>query len=429
MESKNLFKKFSTTYCRSYRGRRVIEDIVKDLRCSLQFYDTPSFSEMQKGIVDCVGASVITSLVLRHFFRDRKFFVVSLPSVPWLHESFWESKHTGVLEVLKNKNIRIIDPTPINGYGYGTVTKYLPPRSLKRHKHGNKVRYTFPFSDIEMWEEYVYPYFKKLSDRDIVSMLTIDHCRSNIASTEDFSLLTHVPTGASGWAKDFFRLKARFFLKSGKVKEAEDSLKKALAFTPNNVYLLWEYGSFLSKNGQSKEAGKILFKAEKVKEALIKQQKKIIGFWSRHLLKLKKQERWGAVIYYGGAIFWREQSNDLLNRTAPKNIKKLNYKGVLTPMYRFSPGWFKNTGMSVGIASVSKKISSAFSEIDIPTRVSYGKQFRNSYVYNLPSKGRFKCVVGKKKMLERGGCVFVSRTPLEAHRVLTGMVQPEMLIT
>lgn len=429
MKPSQIFKGFSNTYCHSYSGSRTVEDIVEDLRYSLQFNDAPSFSDMQNGIVDCVGAAVITSLVLSHFFKDRTFFVVALPGVPWLHEDFWESKHTGVLEVLKNKNIRVIDSTPINGYGYGTITEYFTQRSLKKFGRGYKISPTLAFANVEEWERYIYPYFKRLSERDIASMLSIDHCRSSVSRESSYSALKHVPTGASGWAKDFFRLKARYFTKKNQTEKTREAFKKALRFTPNNVYLLREYGSFLSKNGQSQEATVVYFRAEKTKNVLIKQQKKIVASWKRHLIKLKKEEKWKQVAYYGGAIFWREQSNGLLDRGVTQDIKELNYKGIQTPLYRFSPGWFKKEGVSMGIVAASKAIRASFPQINIPTKASYGKRFRSSYVYKLPTRGKFKCIIGDKRMLKKMGCMFISQTPLEAHHVLTGMVQPEMLIT
>ena len=217
MKIDDIFKKFSDAYSHSYEGERTVEDITEDLRHTLQFNDTPSFTDMQNGIVDCVGASVIASMVLTHFFKERAFCVVSLPGVPWLHESFWESKHTGVLEVLENEDVRIIDPTPINGYGYGTITKYFERKSLKKSGAGYKIVHTPDITDVEEWERYVYPYFQELSEQDVMDILAVDHCRSSLSEKPDYSTLKDLPKGTPGWAKDFLRLKAREFVRDGQI--------------------------------------------------------------------------------------------------------------------------------------------------------------------------------------------------------------------
>lgn len=425
--TKSLFKKISDAYCDSYKGERTVESVVAGLRQYLQFNDKPTYSDMRKGIVDCVGASVIACNILSRLFKDCNFFVVSLPGVPWLPSRLWDSKHTGVLEILKNGHARILDVTPINGYGYGIISDYLPYTFWKQLHKTNQNSQNLHSENLRIWRKLVYPFFAKLSNRDVESMLAISHCKVMIEQGRKCVLPKHIPIKSPGWAKDYWRLVAQKAIREKKIINAKMAFREALKFAPHNVYLLREFAFFLENTNELKESREVYLQANSVTTLLVKNQKKIIKFWDQEFRKMKRRRKWEVMIYYGGSIFWRRQSNLLLENKRLEQVSQINYQDVPIPIYRFSAGWFNRKKMNVGIIRASSNVRGCVAQIMIPNSTSYGVNFRHEYVNKLPF-GEWKCVIAHKKTLEKANCIHISKTPIESHVMLVGMVQPELLI-
>ena len=104
-----------------------IKEILLEIRYALTFTDSPSKDEFINGTVDCVGAAIWFKLLIQKKFK----ITLSLVSVPIMPYSLnrCDSKHVCLVEKRQNK-IRLIDPTPINGYGYGRTSEWFSDNEI-----------------------------------------------------------------------------------------------------------------------------------------------------------------------------------------------------------------------------------------------------------------------------------------------------------
>ena len=275
-----LFNKFSSNFCRTYSGPCLIKEICQALTPTLKFDGKPSFTEMSRGQVDCVGSAIITSTVLNKLIPGSSFSVIGIAHLPWLDYKKYPSRHCATLEEKENY-YRIIDATPLEAYGYGRISEYL----LKKDWVKRLNQFTYcklpDVSHIKAWEKIIYPSFIKLSSREISALLKIDHYKSRSNRDKKTDLPTPKTLTTRGWKKELYLLKATAAYENKNLILTRRYYIRAVSLAPMNIKLLRQYRAFLIETGDPDLADTIKNKIETASSHLKKVQEKMIKLWSK----------------------------------------------------------------------------------------------------------------------------------------------------
>ena len=133
-----------------------------------------------------------------------------------------------------------IDPTPINGYGYGKITSFIKKKLWTRQNSYNVLQ----ISDIEsdnFWTNIVYDKFKVVSDNTIEIIINLNNAKYNLNINAYPIEIPNRSPNVNGWRKDYYRLKAKEIRNRNPNKSRElQYLLKALKSSNQNPFLLKE---------------------------------------------------------------------------------------------------------------------------------------------------------------------------------------------
>lgn len=374
-------KDWTNNFMQQNKSETDLQTLIYKVRTNLTFNPTPSINLINQGEVDCAGACFLTKIILRHFFPKMKLSYASIPSQPWNSRKFNDSKHLVLIEFLKDK-LRFIDPTPINGYGYGKITSFI-----KKNLWANQDSYNvLQISNIEsdnFWTNIVYDKFKVVSDNTIEIIINLNNSKHNLNNNVQPIKIPNKPPNINGWKKDYYRLKASEIRKyhPNETKELQ-YLLKALKCSNQNPYLLQELLVNLKETTNQSLKKEIQSQYIKVKSSLINANKKIIKIWKEQLKLYFKQKEWGKYIYLLGCIYWRVNSNDFLLNKKNSEYPHLFINEEKIYYHRVSSLWFSKNDFKIFI---SKKIIKS-------KNCSFQKEFRiskdkiNLYNYLFPHK-------------------------------------------
>lgn len=407
----------------NYKKEVKLEVLVKEISHSLQFNDTPSFELIKSGEVDCVAAAAITTSILKSFFLDYRFEVVLLPSLPWIN-GVKDSKHCAVVQFEKGVPIFIIDPTPINGYGYGKISKRLKLLEWQKIENGWKLKKQPEISKCKFWEDHLYAEILLMTQDDIQKILEINNARYSIKNDIKINLKCSSPKNSLGWIKEYWRTKAQLATLNKKVREAVKCYQKALEVSPNNPYLLEEVISFCQKNKLNNYFSTDLL--EKNKELVIKKlircHEKAIRIWNNKKEKCLSDENWESYLYYLGNIFWRKQSISLLKNEVLDEIPVIQTNKDFLKIYRLSPAWFKNNRAGILISKNRINKKNILFQVSFIINAS-DEIFCNKFLKIGIKKGYINIV--NKNFIPTKNVIY---NELLAHRQLLGLIKKELII-
>ena len=411
-------------------GFHSLHEIVAEIRSRLQFNDKPSWQMMAMGEVDCVGAATIAAQILQLLDSTSTYQVVGLPRLPWVRVEIADSKHCAVLRS-DRAGFQVIDPTPINGYGYGRISKSLSNLDLVKDDYRLILNSEPPINDHLFWENFLYPEFILIDEKEIMKILAIDHARYCLSNNQSFILReSDVPKVHVGWIKEFWRTLAQASLKLGDVGLASKYYKLALAASSGNPYLLSEYSKLLKASGNTQELKKVKAKGSEIRKILVSDHSVAEQLWSSLASKALKSEDWYEYLYYLGSAFWRRQSIDLLVGKVPENILSIQLGTESIPLYRFSPSWFKRRNMRLGL-TFSQKLQKNKNLCTIDTQIEQLRlQFINKYLdVKVDDSQNAKIVIfHRNQESDMPSDVQIANNFIMAHKWLCGLMKPELLI-
>lgn len=413
---KNLSQ--SIAYRISQLGFSSLEKIILEIRCSLQFTQTPTSHSMKNGFVDCVGASVLCQKILSIIFPNEIFRVALVPKTPWNTGKYSENKHCVVVRFFdQEKYIQLIDPTPINGYGYGKISKLF---EVKQWKVKKEKFYTI-LSSSDDWNDYLYPRFILLDKNEVSKILATSQMKADLHSGN--ILVIKQPPKSFGWRKEYYRvLSKKFLLEDNKIK-AFYCIKKALICFPNDPYLLRECIDILNEqtNIDDKEMNRLICLEKKSTKTIIRYNNQACIKWKKELLVSYSNNDWKSCFYYLGCIYWREQSNNLLSLEALRKIPNVLFEGNELPLYKLLPRWFEFNDVKVVVSTVKPKdaifsFSYIIDEVKSAALVLCELQcfYESGWVSLFPKKKDSSC-----------GHSYFGK---EAHNCLFALIAPELLI-
>lgn len=415
----SLKKLSQSVACRiSQLGFSSLEEIIFEIRCSLQFTQTPTKHSMENGFVDCVGAAVLCQKVLSIIYPNEIFRVALVPKTPWNTGKYSENRHCVVVGFFdKEKYIQLIDPTPINGYGYGKISKLF---EVKKWKVRKEKFYTI-LPSCDDWNDYLYPKFVILDDNEISRILATSQMKADLHSGN--IIVVKQPPKSLGWRKDYYRvLSKKFFLDGDEIK-AFSYIKKALVCFPNDPYMLRECINLLNKqaNIDIKYMQYLVCLEKKSTEMIIKYNNQACKKWEKELENSYFNNDWKSYFYYLGCIYWRKQSNNLLSLETLKAVPNVLIGDNELPLYKLLPVWFEANNIKV-IVSDTKPNDAIFSFSYIIEKVNLVAMVLDKL--QCINKSGWISLFPKEKDVSYGHSFFGR----DAHNCLFALIAPELLI-
>jgi hypothetical protein len=395
-----------------------LEKIIFEIRCNLQFTQTPTRHSMENGFVDCVGAAVVCQKVLSMIYSNEIFRVALVQKVPWNTGKYSENRHCIVVRFSDyEKYIQLIDPTPINGYGYGKISKLF---EAKLWKIKNEKSYIISTS-IKDWNDYLYPRFIIIDSNEISRILATSQMKADLYS--DNILVVKQPPKNFGWRKEYYRVLSKKSLLNGDKIKAISLIKKALKCFPNDPYILREYIDVLNHqiNIDRKKINRLICLEKKSTKMIIKYNNQACKKWRKELSASFSSKDWMSYFYYLGCIYWREQSNNFLSLETLRKIPSVFFEGNELPLYKLLPRWFESNNVKIVVSAVKPKdaifsFSYIINEVKSAALVLYELQcfYESGWVSLFPKKKDSSC-----------GHSYYGR---EAHNCLFALIAPELLI-
>lgn len=410
-------------FIKDYQKEIKINVIVAEILHSLQFNDMPSFELIKSGEADCVAAAAITSSILSFFFPKYVFKVVSLPRLPWINEVN-DRKHCALVQFFNNIPMFIIDPTPINGYGYGKISKKIKIEEWQKIKNGWKIKKQEKISKCKFWENHLYPEFLLMTEDDIRKIFEINNVRYFLKNNVLINIKCNSPKNSLGWIKEYWRTKALLSVANKKIKEATRYYEKALKTSPHNPYLLEEIIYFCKENKIKKPFSIAALEkdAKLVIKRLIKYHREAIATWNNKKAKCLLHEDWEGYLYYLGIIFWRNKSISLLKNEKMVEIPVVKINRDFLKISKLSPSWFKNN--QIGVLISGNKIINKNVLFQMPFKINKKNNDFYDKFLKIKIKEGYVCLV-KNNYISRKNIVYEK---LLAHYQFLGLISPELII-
>ena len=397
-----------------------VQSVLEFVRSHVQFNYAPSYGDLDQGEGDCVSAAWLAIQILQEAFPEKTFRLATANRLPWLSDEFNYSGHCVVIE-REPDHLRVIDPTPINGYGYGLISKSIRLDQFDIHGTHLKLRSVQPAKDMRFWEQHIYQDFTILDDSEAHRIASVSNARSQLRTGKlEPGLKIVQPREHRGWITRFWRTKARIAQMRGACDQAIQCLRRAMEVCDNNPYLLDELTCLLPAGHEKTRLSR---RTRDIREEIAARHEAIGIYWREQATAFQDRKDWARYLYYLGAAFWRFQSVALLRQEEPTTILTLDVDERRIPLYRFSPAWFRKKGYSVEIA---------------PTRkINYASGLVGGYHLSVDDKGRTFAMnylgVTLPDEMARVGIVTGSKTaplqdPLMSHRLFVGLHSPELII-
>lgn len=389
-----------------------LEEVLAEIRCGLQFTTTPTQESMNNGFVDCVGASIVTKNILEQFNFEGICYVALVNEMPWNTGAYANNKHCIVIRILEDKNLlQLIDPTPINGYGYGRISKILNLNEWE----SQGPRFCFKNKEVRQWNDYLYPSFTIIDREEIEKILGVSQMKSALCLGKGVTLIE--PPVSPVWKMEYYRVLA----KSDPESSAEH-INKAIECGIDDPYMLEEAISIFDERKYPEKLLKELTsrKKESVK-ALVSANKLACKEWEIHFMNAYQSKNWEQCIYYLGCIFWRKQSTAQLLKKPTKRIQMITHEEQEIPLFKLSPEWFTKNDLKIAISTHHQDASL----ISIPYRVSEINHIavKAFELEDIPRAG-WLCVLESKQETIQSREFFGK----EAHIALFSVIAPELLI-
>lgn len=396
-----------------------LRELMLLVRHNIQFNNCPSYEDMKKGEMDCVGVSFLLKRLIQKLFKGVNVKVVALPSLPWLRHETSLSKHTGVVVFFINGFI-IIDATPINGYGYGKITELLSYdmwQSTNNEWFLKKV--DFSLDSEAMWDKVIYNHFKVLNTMDVKTIFYINDLRShNLKTIIDIKATNH-----EAWNKEYWRVRGKLALQNKNKANALKFFERAFQIDNRDPYLLVEFANIL----KGKKKKQIIELHAKVVKELHDDHKKIVDLWKEKCKLLYKQKNWSEYLRYLGMIYWRERSLSHYAGIFPEQIDFVSFRNKQLPLYKLTPAWFKNN--NVGVLIVNDKDMPSFqgvrkgkvneAHIDIYDKVFGIKNISGNITLYLIDKDNDLSDIDDERF---------TLDPVQSHYWYLGILNPELII-
>lgn len=395
-----------------------VDTVLNILRKKLQFTSIPDHESLAEGIVDCVGATYCAKLVFESLFIKDSFYAALVPKYPWTKEISNDNNHVVLVRLTNERKVQIIDPTPINGYGYGKASILFDQKNWFKQDG----IWTLD-SEIQQsldWEQFLYPILELIEASDMSKMISVSQMKSDLFKKKQIIDLGQ-PTG-NGWKKDYYRVLAKNEMQKLNFVSAKFFLLKALEFTPSDPYLLREIISSFDQISYTSEFKNEIIEREKcTTERIIAVHNHAISMWEKKKNLAEKSENWKDYLYYIGCIFWRRQSINLLNKNVLEHIPSFQYNHKLILIYQLLPAWFSKNKMKVIVSpeKISDYLYSSVYRIQNQNRIAlnYSKiKICNDHGYVSVVENDFNATVGQ------------SFYALDAHNCLFSLVKPNLLI-
>ena len=416
-----IFQNFIKNFIENYSGLIEQNQICNSIRERLQFNDSPNFYQMSKGEVDCVGANIVTINILKHYFPFETMCIASVPKLYWLDDFINDNKHCVTIRFFTKFNInylQIIDNTPINGFGYGLISKATMISDWLNIENNWKFISVKEKTDNQFWESMLYSEFNILNEIQLVQMLNITNWRSSINCTQllDNNLLPM----AEGWKRDYLKLKIKCYIKNDSIEDAQvllSTLKNDFYYNP---YVLKEYIKLSYNTDELIYVEQQLFYYSNLIVAL---NKSIVTIWSKSLKESYKNEDWIRYFYYLGAIFWRNRSINLILNENQFELPKIKIKNSDIFVHKISPAWFLYNNCTV---LIDKHINNN-SLVSLPYNINknkadgYYEYFGFTKIY--PHTG-YISIINNANISENKE----TPKPLSSHLLFVGLLYPQLLI-
>ena len=401
-----------------------VPELVASIRKDLEFNDCPSFEMMENGVVDCVGAATITARILNELIPEYKFKVAALPQLPWVNPTIADSKHCGVIQFRGEKLMHIIDPTPINAYGYGRISGKIDESEWVQKSNLWSIIKWPQIEEFGYWERILYPSFLLIDDEEIERILHIDNARSFLRRGEVIELSSEAPIHHTGWMKEYWRTQAQIAIRNNKVEASNKFYLTAVEIAPYNSYLLEEYILFAEKNKVDSNLEILKRNYEKYTRSSILAHERAVTAWNKKLNECVSEQNWESYLYYLGMIFWREQSISLLKKQRPEEIESVFIDNKSLPLYRLSPAWFKNNKRKVCISKEMIKSDLVLAQFKYRADPQITDFYRSFLGLSDDDMTGYVSIVDKNS--DVGG--LCTRNSVDSHRLLFGLIKRELLI-
>lgn len=399
-------------------GEFTVESTLQSIRYSLQFTTIPHYSSMKKGVVDCVGAATVGAKVFTDLFPEEIFLVAHVSNVPWTMDLDNDSKHCVVVRFSSTQDlVQILDPTPINGYGYGRTSVWMPVSWWSIE--GDRYVPTSVITELE-WDEYLYPGFEIICDSEIQKILGVSQMKYD--ASNGFALVDCGQPKSLGWAKDYYRILANVAEKEGRFTDAMGFYTQALVYCPNNPHLLRD----LIKLGPHCYLGDEVMQCleKKLNEStstLVERHAKACKTWTKQLHSLKNKGEFIRYLYTAGCIFWREQSIALLRREKPEPIQEVCIESETIPLYRLLPKWFEESNFRVVVSKVI--VAQSLANLPYKLREINRLALRVIDSIRIPDDG-YVCIVRHSEVVKED----LSFGGVDAHKYLFALLEPRLIV-
>lgn len=419
-----IFDRWIDNFISNYHNDKKVETIISEIRNNLQFNDCPSLKLMEIGEVDCAGSAMITAKILERLVPEFSFKIAAFPNLPWMDREIADSKHCGVVQCYEDKPIYIIDPTPINGYGYGKISRRIIDDEWVNDGNSWVIKKWLDIGEFEYWENILYPVFLLIDDIEIEKILHIDNVRFFLRKKEYIKIISDPPKYHKGWIKEYWRTSAQIADSGMNIKLARDFYARAIEIAPHNPYLLKEYVDFIERNKINYDLTNLKADYEKYTDIAIHDHERSVVLWNKKLNSCIFKKDWMSYLYYLGIIFWRGQSLSLLKGEKPQEIENVLINNNPMPFYRLSPAWFKN--QRNGLILSKNKIGDDNILLQLEYSINHRiKDFYFDFLGINPDALTGYVNVVNKDFKSKEKCIYDS---VKAHQLLFSLTRPELLI-